>query len=714
MSKKLAKNDWRDAALALSLAAGGGLLILLAVKTLSSGGLPESDKPLAVLARAMIGNFGLVPGLLAGLAMAGAGTWMFLTERYEGVVRHLLGALCTVAGLAVLLGALSPEAGGRFGAFFGGGASSILTTGGGAVFGVIVLLAPVWLFWFRERVDFASMLKSAPRSTADSDAGDTGVSVAEAEALAPVMVSTASAGKPAPELSNPYPEDVRLKGALPAGTTPLDAHGQVLTADAPDDLSDSFADSTYDSSVHRWTPARHEPADESADEDLAAAGTVAPDDLDDFDDELGEVRPFEPVGDAADPFAEHRYAVADEEEEDEEELVEEAALEDETIVAVSTNGAVKLPESYQPPRPSWETDLDEEDVIEPVPVAVAEALEELTAEDLEEELATVYAEDEDDDEYVLDDEDDDEDDEDDDDSYDDDDDEEEDDDEIDVDDDDDYSEATEELEDELEVTHAALASEDEDEGEDEDEEEYEEEEDELEETLAEDDSESEEEEAEYEEEEEELEETFAEDDSESDEDEEEYEEEEDEEDAEELEEAYAADASEADEEDEEEYEEEDEEEFEETLAEDDSELDEDDSAPLELETAAAAAGEVQMDLFDDPKPAKSSKPAPARSAAPARDSGENEPEVVLEPQAAAGDGARKVSAQMLTDAGNLFLQENRVAVSMLQKRFALDFGESCVILDELQELGLIGPFVDGAPRDILMSSEAWLELTGQA
>jgi DNA segregation ATPase FtsK/SpoIIIE-like protein len=118
-----------------------------------------------------------------------------------------------------------------------------------------------------------------------------------------------------------------------------------------------------------------------------------------------------------------------------------------------------------------------------------------------------------------------------------------------------------------------------------------------------------------------------------------------------------------------------------------------------------------MDLFDEPV-AAAPKVAAAEPIA-AADSGESEPEVVLAPQAA-GEGSRKISAQLLTDAGNLFVSEQRVAVSMLQKRFALDFGQSCVILDELQELGLIGPYVDGAPRDILMSSEDWLELTGQS
>ncbi|MCA8979952.1 MAG: hypothetical protein KDC14_07990, partial [Planctomycetes bacterium] len=201
------------------------------------------------------------------------------------------------------------------------------------------------------------------------------------------------------------------------------------------------------------------------------------------------------------------------------------------------------------------------------------------------------------------------------------------------------------------------------------------------ETYAEDDSEEEEEYEEEEEPEEELEETYAEDDS-----EEEEECEEEEEPEEELEETYASDQDDADD-------------VEEPAAE---------AEPEEQPVAQGVPGEFQMDLFDEP-------PAAARPAARvAVDAGDTEPEVVLAPQAAAGDGARKISAQLLTDAGNLFLSENRVAVSMLQKRFALDFDQSCVILDELQELGLIGPYVDGTQRDILMSSEEWLELTGQS
>ncbi len=64
--------------------------------------------------------------------------------------------------------------------------------------------------------------------------------------------------------------------------------------------------------------------------------------------------------------------------------------------------------------------------------------------------------------------------------------------------------------------------------------------------------------------------------------------------------------------------------------------------------------------------------------------------------------------ELLVAAGRLFLSEQRVAVSMLQKTYGLDFKRSTAILDELQERGLIGPFIGGHSRAILMTENEWL------
>ncbi len=85
------------------------------------------------------------------------------------------------------------------------------------------------------------------------------------------------------------------------------------------------------------------------------------------------------------------------------------------------------------------------------------------------------------------------------------------------------------------------------------------------------------------------------------------------------------------------------------------------------------------------------------------DAGERE--VVLEPQP-----APELTGDLLMKAGCLFLERERVAVSMLQRGFDLTFDQSCHLLDELQERGLIGPYMGGKSREILMSRDEWLAL----
>ncbi|MDP6991027.1 MAG: DNA translocase FtsK [Planctomycetota bacterium] len=120
----------------------------------------------------------------------------------------------------------------------------------------------------------------------------------------------------------------------------------------------------------------------------------------------------------------------------------------------------------------------------------------------------------------------------------------------------------------------------------------------------------------------------------------------------------------------------------------------------ELEDAAELEGDeegCERDLFGEPiveEPDGDEPPAP------------DEREVVLEPQA-----APEMGNDLLVEAGCLFLERERVAVSMLQRTFDLSFDQSCRVLDELQERGLIGPYMGGKSREILMSREEWMALT---
>ncbi len=116
---------------------------------------------------------------------------------------------------------------------------------------------------------------------------------------------------------------------------------------------------------------------------------------------------------------------------------------------------------------------------------------------------------------------------------------------------------------------------------------------------------------------------------------------------------------------------------------------------LELTPVAAtdaSTGEVQMDLFEEPVDAASPSEAT------------EEPTVVLQPTPRPPIEA---SPRALVVA-EMILEQERVAVSMVQRRFGIDFAESCSILDELQDAGFIGPYVDGKSRDILMTREEWL------
>lgn len=112
----------------------------------------------------------------------------------------------------------------------------------------------------------------------------------------------------------------------------------------------------------------------------------------------------------------------------------------------------------------------------------------------------------------------------------------------------------------------------------------------------------------------------------------------------------------------------------------------------------------------------------------ASDEGEEtpEPEVILEPRRRSrpakptpAANAAKPRAQrtevldpesdLLFRAGALFIERGRVAVSMLQRDFSLDFKQATSLLDQLQDAGLIGPYLGGQRRDILLSMEEWRE-----
>lgn len=149
-------------------------------------------------------------------------------------------------------------------------------------------------------------------------------------------------------------------------------------------------------------------------------------------------------------------------------------------------------------------------------------------------------------------------------------------------------------------------------------------------------------------------------------------------------------------------------------------------ADLEPEPVRPAKGRAAKaaTLATEPRTAPSNAsiaPTPVASAQPAvAIQVEAEPEavptmsdVVLTPAP-----ARSISRVFLPEptyrAGCLFLERNRVAVSMLQRELQMDFKVATAVLDQLQDVGLIGPYLGGQRRDILMSADEWQEKVGVA
>lgn len=186
----------------------------------------------------------------------------------------------------------------------------------------------------------------------------------------------------------------------------------------------------------------------------------------------------------------------------------------------------------------------------------------------------------------------------------------------------------------------------------------------------------------------------------------EYEEEEDEE-----EDPEAAEYEEYEEEDEEEEYEEDDEELDPAAEyEDEEEYEEDEDE--ELDPAAEYEEEDEEEYEDELDPAAElEEPEEEDDEEPVAE----EREVVLTPKAppvaaeSEPETSGKVTAELVYESGVLFLERGRVAVSLLQREFGLDFDESCEVMDRLQEMGLIGPYVGGHRRDILLDRDQWLE-----
>ncbi|MBQ3011388.1 MAG: DNA translocase FtsK [Oscillospiraceae bacterium] len=66
--------------------------------------------------------------------------------------------------------------------------------------------------------------------------------------------------------------------------------------------------------------------------------------------------------------------------------------------------------------------------------------------------------------------------------------------------------------------------------------------------------------------------------------------------------------------------------------------------------------------------------------------------------------------ELLPQAVDVVLEAKQASVSMLQRRLKLGYSRAARIVDQMEEIGVVGPFEGSKPRQILITREQWMEM----
>ena len=77
---------------------------------------------------------------------------------------------------------------------------------------------------------------------------------------------------------------------------------------------------------------------------------------------------------------------------------------------------------------------------------------------------------------------------------------------------------------------------------------------------------------------------------------------------------------------------------------------------------------------------------------------------------AAGDDGVDGGDELLPAAVDVILETGQASVSMLQRRLKLGYARAARIVDEMEDRGIVGPFVGSKPREILITKEQWAQM----
>ncbi len=79
-------------------------------------------------------------------------------------------------------------------------------------------------------------------------------------------------------------------------------------------------------------------------------------------------------------------------------------------------------------------------------------------------------------------------------------------------------------------------------------------------------------------------------------------------------------------------------------------------------------------------------------------------------QQSAGEDKFKDYDELLPQAADIIFETNQASVSMLQRRLKLGYARAARIVDQLEEVGVLGPFEGSKPRQIIITRAQWQEM----
>lgn len=80
--------------------------------------------------------------------------------------------------------------------------------------------------------------------------------------------------------------------------------------------------------------------------------------------------------------------------------------------------------------------------------------------------------------------------------------------------------------------------------------------------------------------------------------------------------------------------------------------------------------------------------------------------------AASADPVVNEHDEMFSAAVEVILDTKQASVSMLQRRLKLGYARAARIVDEMEEMGIVGPFEGSKPRQLLITKEQWAQMQG--